>query len=633
MKRNIYFFQPQYSIDYKGTPAYWLPYSIGCIWSYASQFPDITDNYELKEIIFRREPPEQVVARMENPDVCGFSCYVWNEKWCLAAAELIKKTWPDCHIMFGGPNAHSGMLKYGYVDTIIGGEGELVVLDVLRHHLTGSPPETFWPKKRVEDLTHVPSPFLTGVFDPLIKANPDAMWNMVLETNRGCPYQCTFCDWGSLTLSKVKKFSLHKVEAELAWAAKNRVGYIFVADANFGIFKERDLEIAQMIEASSNVPGSLIDGINIQYAKNSTLIVYEIAKMMEHAQLGRGITVSVQSMNDETLDAIKRKNLGVNNTRELMSISEQTNVATYTEFILGLPLETLETWKKGFTDILELGQHNSIEVWFAQVLVNSDLGQPESKRKYGIKTVTAKDYYPMLDKNDWRDIVEEIEIINQTNTMSTDDMVEAYMYAWMIIHFHVSGYTQLYAKYARHIHNISYEKFYNTLWERIKTVPVLQENYLLLKDVAEYYLRNGDLINFDKVKKGGLGHGLHGMSYDTFYANRAEVYGLGLEVLESLTGACPANIKTAQENFVFDLDQTYPIRIDFDYDLYSFKPGKFTYDIDCKIDINELSKMKIRGAIVADETTLKDGKNIKFDLYAIRRRGLIKNKLTEITYD
>jgi hypothetical protein len=191
----------------------------------------------------------------------------------------------------------------------------------------------------------------------------------------------------------------------------------------------------------------------------------------------------------------------------------------------------------------------------------------------------------------------------------------------------------LYAKYARHIHNISYEKFYNTLWERIKTVPVLQENYLLLKDVAEYYLRNGDLINFDKVKKGGLGHGLHGMSYDTFYANRAEVYGLGLEVLESLTGACPANIKTAQENFVFDLDQIYPIRIDFDYDLYSFKPGKFTYDIDCKIDINELSKMKIRGAIVADETTLKDGKNIKFDMYAIRRRGLIKNKLTEIHCD
>jgi hypothetical protein len=43
--------------------------------------------------------------------------------------------------------------------------------------------------------------------------------------------------------------------------------------------------------------------------------------------------------------------------------------------------------------------------------------------------------------------------------------------------------------------------------------------------------------------------------------------------------------------------------------------------------------MKIRGAIVTDEATLKDGKNIKFDLYAIRRRGLIKNKLTEITND
>jgi hypothetical protein len=67
--------------------------------------------------------------------------------------------------------------------------------------------------------------------------------------------------------------------------------------------------------------------------------------------------------------------------------------------------------------------------------------------------------------------------------------------------------------------------------------------------------------------------------------------------------------------------------------LYSFKPGKFTYDIDSKIDINELSNMKIRGAIVMDEATLNDRKNIKFDLYAIRRRGLIKNKLTEIKND
>jgi hypothetical protein len=310
-------------------------------------------------------------------------------------------------------------------------------------------------------------------------------------------------------------------------------------------------------------------------------------------------------MNEDTLDAIKRKNLGINDTKSLMAISEKTNIATYTEFILGLPLETLATWKKGLTNILELGQHNSIELWFAQVLVNSELGQPESKRKYGIKTVTAKDYYPMLDEHDWRDIVEEIEIINQTNTMSTEDMVEAYMHAWMIIHFHVSGYTQLYAKYARHIHDISYEQFYETLWEQIKTVPVLQENYNLVRDTAEYYLEHGDLLNFEKVKKGGLGHGLHGMSYDAFYINRQEVYNLGLAVLESLTGTCPENLKSAQQHFVFDIDQQYPLQLDFDYSLYSFEPGKFKYNFDSKIDINELSKMNINNTTTTNNVSQK----------------------------
>ena len=68
------------------------------------------------------------------------------------------------------------------------------------------------------DLDVLPSPHLTGVFDHIVKNNSNYKFHMTLETNRGCPYQCTFCDWGSLTYNKIKKFDIDRVFAEIEWA-------------------------------------------------------------------------------------------------------------------------------------------------------------------------------------------------------------------------------------------------------------------------------------------------------------------------------------------------------------------------------------------------------------------------------
>ena len=73
------------------------------------------------------------------------------------------------------------------------------------------------PSARINDLTILPSPYLDGTFDDLVEKHPEVEWNCTIETNRGCPYKCSFCDWGSLTYSKVKKFELERIFDEFEW--------------------------------------------------------------------------------------------------------------------------------------------------------------------------------------------------------------------------------------------------------------------------------------------------------------------------------------------------------------------------------------------------------------------------------
>lgn len=593
---NLYLFQPQYSTEIREETNYWLPYSAGCLWSYVSQFNDIRENFELKDLIFRREPPDQLLNRMKNPKVVGFSCYIWNVQYCLTLAKKIKERWPNCIIVFGGPQSSGKMIRYEFIDSIIMAEGEESFLDLLRTVNDGRPPQQFYQKQRLYNLD-IPSPYTTGVFDQIMTKNPNVLWSMTFETNRGCPYSCTFCDWGGVTYSKIRKFDIDRVRADLEWCIGKPIGYAFCADANFGTFKERDIEIAKILKEVSEK--SKLEVVNVQYAKHSSEVVFTIAKIL--GNLSKGVTISVQSMNKGTLEAIKRQNLSVNNVRYLMNLSEKYDVATYTELILGLPLETTETWKQGFSEILEMGQHNNIDIWFAQLLENSELANLETRRKYGIKSVIAKDYVSLYHSNDCRTIDEEIELINQTNTMSTNEMVECYMYGWMIMHFHIGGYSQIYAKFARYKKNIPYRKFYDRFFDVLSKNEVFQEVFLTTKNNVKHYLYNGVILSSNDSKANG--HTLYAASYKFIYENKDKAYQLSKQVAESF-GVIDENIDKLQTHFVFDNNQEYPAIVNLDLDISTGEPISTVYEVVPRIETS-----------------------VDFDFYRFRRQGLIKNKI------
>ena len=600
MLKNIYLFQPQYSVEVRKKDNYWLPYSVACLWSYCGQFDDINQNYTLKDIIFKREHPEKLLERLDNPYLCAFSCYIWNENYCLTVAKLIKEKYPDCIIEFGGPQATKKMLDENpFIDCImLGGDGEYDFLDLLRTLIRGDEVKRIYERGRITSLDF-PSPYQSGLFDKIVAENLNILWASIIESNRGCPHRCTFCDWGGTTMSKIEKFNLQRFQDDLNWVVNNNVAFLMLTDANFGIFGERDMEIAKMLKKAGDDPRSKIEDIVLQYSKNSNEDVFKITKKLGNFAR-RGVTVSVQSMNQPTLKAIKRKNLHIKNLSEHMNLAKYYDVRTYSELILGLPEETLESWKDGICMLLECGQHESIDVWFCQVFGNTELNSALSREVYGITTVNAEDYVSFTNTKDCIEIKETVEIINQTNTMSTAELVEAYLYGWVVVQFHINGYSQIISKYYRNKLGISYREFYDKLFKSIKSDNILFKNhYKNLYNRIYNYMTTGKVIDKD------TGHALEmsmATDFNIFWQNKQHTFNFIRQCW-----SVDDDVFELQKEFVYNPDINYPIPISLTFDFDTWRDDPTNYHI-----TNERLEEE------------------RYDMWILKRKGLDKNRIVKL---
>ena len=463
---NLYLCQPNFRFGIAGKTGYWIPYSIGCLWSYASQFDDIKENVDLKDIVFRRENVDTLVDRLEDPDIIAFSCYMWNWEWSKAVAQRVKERYPKCKIVFGGPQVtdrpeeEEFFKHHKYVDSISLAEGEISFTYILRNLINGKLLEKIYNYPRLTELD-IPSPYLTGVFEKIIADNPGVLWNGTLETNRGCPFACTFCDWGGLTYSKLKKFPEQKVLQELHWMAQNKMDYVTIADANFGVFTDRDMKFTEELVALQKEYG-YPQVVDATWYKNSSEEIMEIVKKFISSGFNRGLTLSVQSMDMDVLEEIKRRNMEFSNLKHIFDICNKEQIPSYTELILGLPKETFESWSKGLCDVIEMGQHNAIESWLAQLLENAHLNTPGQRAEHEIDTVVVKDYISGFEEEDG--ISESVTLVRGTKDMPMPKFIDSWMYAWMINNFHNYGWTQIISRFLRKYKDMSYYEFYNRLW-------------------------------------------------------------------------------------------------------------------------------------------------------------------------
>lgn len=424
----------------------YLPYAIGLLQAYALAHAASPKRYRFLPLQFQRKPLEEAAVELASADIVGFSSYLWNYAYNLNLARQLKQRNPQQLIVFGGPHvpdvAADFLAAHPYVDICVHGEGEATFLRLLEAW-----PGNDWaalagisyrdaagrcvtlPKatRELQDLNAIPSPYLTGVFEPIMREHPHLAWAAIWETNRGCPFTCAFCDWGTIN-SKVLRFDSDRVRAEIEWFGSQGIHFVFSSDANFGMFP-RDLEIARWMVESSQRYG-FPKKVVTQMTKNQADRAFEAHRILSDGGLLGAATVSFQAVDATVLKAIRRENISLEVYKQLLKRFSQAGIATYTDILIGLPGETYDSFAEGLAALIAMGQHDELRFYYTYLLPNSEMARPDYRQRYGIQTLTVPFYSPYLAELRPDELGEEYEMVISTDAMPRRDWIRARTLAW-----------------------------------------------------------------------------------------------------------------------------------------------------------------------------------------------------------
>ncbi len=373
-----------------------VPLNIGYIKAYAMEVHKGSVDISL----FKH--PERLLARVEKqkPDIIGFANYGWNVNLNWAIGNYLKKELPDTLFVAGGPNIDPDperqmafFKRHNYLDFLVIDGGEEPFSELISWHREAGknykalPSNLIWlengsiqkttERPLTKQIENIPSPYLSGYLDEFIE------YDMVplFETNRGCPFQCTFCAWGSASKNLVRRFDQDVAIAEIEYVgARSKAHNWIVCDANFGLLK-RDIEIAKAIRNVKDQYGTP-HTCDIWLAKNVTERNLEIGEILSDMAVP---VMAVQSLNDQVLKNIKRGNISKETYAEYQQKFHAIGSRTYSDVIVPLPGETLDTHIHALYQLFNFEVDN-IHNHNMRLLPGAETNSTETRQEYGFRT-------------------------------------------------------------------------------------------------------------------------------------------------------------------------------------------------------------------------------------------------------
>lgn len=409
------------------------------------------------EIIVGNEPVEALVDELDAPDVVGLSIYMWNEQYSLAVARRIRQRHPECLVVAGGPSipkdaalAERYLRAHPELSVLVRGEGEVPFRELVRWRLDGAAPDRLEEiasiayfdagevprattrRPRLDRFTETASPYLDGTFERLCRRYPgrfpDWMAVALIETNRGCPFRCTFCAAGLIEQNRVYELPVERVFAELEWVADRGFEYLFLADPNFGI-RPRDPEIVDYLvdlKARTGFPSYCFYYMTKNARERNLLIV----ERLRAAGIGCQVALSTQTFDPEVLSAVKRSNIPADRWTRLRDICAEQEIPTYNELILGLPEQTYQSVAQDMARAVTPLVHDTFYLYMCRIIPNTDMDEASYRERYALETRRCRSLAP--DPRVVPIVDEYEEIIVGTRTMPVEDWKRAFTLGFLV---------------------------------------------------------------------------------------------------------------------------------------------------------------------------------------------------------
>lgn len=340
-------------------------------WGLAEQaeisLAEYTINHQMEQIL------QDIYKR--KPDIIGFSCYIWNISYVKVILADIKKVLPDVKIWAGGPevsyHGEAFLKEESAVDLVMMGEGEITFAHFLKALLEGEDLKqvpglmvrnadgTFTDTgfRQVMDMSQIPFPY---AFMDMKELEHRIIY---YESSRGCPFSCAYC---LSSIDKKLRFrSLDLVLPELEWFLQAKVPQVKFVDRTFNCKKSHAMAIWQYIRDHDN-------GVtNFHFEIAADLLDKDELDLLSTMRPGLvQLEIGVQSTNEKTLEAIRRKT-DIEEIREITeTINSWHNIHQHLDLIAGLPWEDLESFKKSFNDVYEM-EPEQLQLGFLKVLKGS----------------------------------------------------------------------------------------------------------------------------------------------------------------------------------------------------------------------------------------------------------------------
>ncbi|MBT5813011.1 MAG: radical SAM protein [Opitutales bacterium] len=396
---------------------------------------------EQVDIRIKKNPEEFMSAVAEKqPDIIGFANYGWNENLTREIGSWTRRLVPNALIVSGGPNIDENsdlqldyLKRHDYLDCAIVGGGEEPFSELIEWWASGDRNLKLLPPNiiRIQDgklhatgerelkkvIDNIESPYLNGYLDEFLEAGLFPMF----ETNRGCPFKCSFCAWGSASKDLVRRLDLDIALAEIDYVSQRSSSNVWIfCDANFGILK-RDVEIAKSIRNAKDQKG-YPDKVHVWLAKNATERNLEIGEILGDMVVP---VMAVQSLDQDVLEKIKRDNISTETYVEYQKKFHDLGHKTYSDLIVPLPGETLESHLEALRSLVSFGV-DIITSNNMRLLAGAETNLPEVRSMYGFESRYRLIHgdagiYRQPDGSEIK-VFEYEESLRRTTTMSEEDL-------------------------------------------------------------------------------------------------------------------------------------------------------------------------------------------------------------------